>query len=175
MALDPTTHVYLQDPFGAPVNGKSQPLASPWRLIPLGDGPMQSQGVPYPNNALFPESRLPIAAPSAPTVTAGGTGGTIGTGNAYTKLHFITDLGSTTPSAQTTTAITSGQVLTVTVPAFPQGVNACVIDVSTTTNTETVQQIVNAPGTYTVAAISAGAAIPTANTSIYNPFSVANI
>lgn len=169
-------HVTIQDPFGAPVNSKSQPLASPWRLIPLGDGPMQGNGIPFPSNPLLPEvAGTGLAAPAQPTVTAGGTGGTIPTGTAYVKLHFNTDLGSTLPSAERAVAVTLGQVLTVTVPAFPTGVNSCGIDVSTAAGAETVQQTVYAPGTYTVAAVAAGAAVPTANTSTYNPFSVANI
>lgn len=112
---------------------------------------------------------LPGAAPGA---TAGGTGGTVPVGTYLVSYTFVNANGETTRSADATVVVTSGQQITVTLPALPTGATGINVYMSTaggSSSTETKQNggTPVTTTTYTIASLTAGATFPTTNTAFY--------
>ncbi len=77
---------------------------------------------------------------TAPTLSASGTGGTLPATTYYVKYTWITSVGETVTSPESTgQAVTAGQTLTVTLPTFPSGVTKANVYISSSTGTETLQ------------------------------------
>jgi hypothetical protein len=108
--------------------------------------------------------RTKVVPSSAPTLASSGTGNTLTAGTYFVKYTWVyTGGGESTTSPESSKAVTSGQLLTVTIPSLPAGVASANIYVSTATGTETLQRNITSTSTNFTAPISAGASAPTTN------------
>lgn len=127
----------------------------------------------YSDTALTIATNSPaqLSAPSAPTLTQAGTGGTLGAETVYVKITLVTAAGETTGSSEANTVIASGTTnkVTVTSPSAQTGAIGWKPYAATTAGAETVQNggAVIAIGTnYDITAVATGGASPpVSNTS----------
>lgn len=109
-------------------------------------------------------------ATTAPTVTNGASGGTITAGTYYVKYTWVSTNGETKPSSETSKAITLGQTLITTVPAFPSGVYKAKVYVGTATGVNKYQgDVLTSGGSFTITAPinTTNPAPPSTNTATY--------
>lgn len=103
---------------------------------------------------------------SAPTLATATTGGSLAAATYYVKYTWVNINGETVGSGETSVTTTgTTSTVTVTLPAFPVGVTSANVYISTSTGTETKQGSTTTT-TYTqTAALAAGSALPTNNTT----------
>lgn len=87
-----------------------------------------------------------VAPTTASGSSVGASGGTIAAGTYYIKYTWLTATGETVAGPEKTQAVTAGQTLIVTPPAFPTGVYGANVYVSKTTNTNKLQGKITTSG-----------------------------
>ena len=111
----------------------------------------------------------PIAAPAAP-VLASVAGGTIAATTYFVKVTYVTPLGETVASVESSLAVALDYLLVVDSPVAESGATSYNVYVSTTTGTETKQNSVaiaiGTNWTEPTTGLIAGAALPASNTSV---------
>jgi hypothetical protein len=107
----------------------------------------------------------PTYAPTLSPVTDG-TSTLVGGTPIYVKYTYVSANGETLASAYTTVTPTAGQRIDVAVPTFPTNATSAKIYAGTVQGSETYQGSTSSSATaYQLKGISAGAALPTANTT----------
>jgi hypothetical protein len=101
---------YVQDPTATIGSGGDADGGNGWRLMP--------------DNGVTPST--------APTMSNGASGGTLAATTYYIRYTWVTATGETYTSPEATKAISAGQTLITTIPAFPTGVLKAKVYVGTT-------------------------------------------
>ncbi len=111
-----------------------------------------------------------IAAPAAPTL-AQVAGGSLAATTYYAKVTYVNAAGETLPSAEASLAVAANNLLQVASPAAVHGATGWNVYVSIATGTETKQNgstplVMGTNWTEPTTALVAGAALPSANTTL---------
>lgn len=114
----------------------------------------------------YSETTATLAVPSAPTVTASGTGSTLPAGTYFVTYTWVNSNGATTKSAESSVTTIAGQNVVVTIPALPFGATRADIYIGTTTGTGTLQGNTTTTSYTKSNALVAGSAFPASNTAV---------